>query len=80
MSMEILNEHPAMRYRPFGRRTNAAVSVLGRGAMRLPLRDGAIDEAAAVDLIEAGFQGGINYIDTAYTTTRGRASGRSAAR
>ena len=70
--MEILNEHPAMRYRPFGRRTNAAVSVLGMGAMRLPLRDGAIDEAAAVDLIEAGFQGGINYIDTAYIYNEGQ--------
>lgn len=69
--MEILNYKPAMRYRAFGARTNVLVSALGMGAMRLPMRDGDIDDARAIDLIETGFQGGINYIDTAYVYNGG---------
>ena len=65
--MEIRNYRPTMRYRPFGTRTDVLVSMLGIGAMRLPLTaEGAIDETRAVELMEAGLERGINYIDTAY--------------
>jgi predicted aldo/keto reductase-like oxidoreductase len=69
--MEIVNYRPAMRYRPFGSRTNVLVSALGMGAMRLPMRDGRIDDARAVELIEAALQGGVNYVDTAYVYNDG---------
>ncbi|HPW76096.1 MAG TPA: hypothetical protein PLJ32_08960 [Kiritimatiellia bacterium] len=64
--MGILNYNPAMRYRPFGTRTGVLVSALGFGAMRLPQSEGHIDLPRAIDLIETGLDGGINYIDTAY--------------
>ena len=70
--MEIRNYKPTMRYRPFGARTNVLVSMLGIGAMRLPLTpEGAIDETRANELIETGLEGGINYIDTAYVYNDG---------
>ena len=69
--MEILNYKPAMRYRPFGEKTNVLVSMLGFGAMRLPMAEGQIDVPRAVDLIETGLCGGINYIDTAYVYNDG---------
>jgi predicted aldo/keto reductase-like oxidoreductase len=70
--MEIRNYKPTMRYRPFGNRTDVLVSMLGIGAMRLPLTsEGAIDETRAVELIEAGLERGINYIDTAYVYNDG---------
>ena len=70
--MEIRNYKPTMRYRPFGARTNVLVSMLGIGAMRLPLKPaGVIDETRATELIETGLEGGINYIDTAYVYNDG---------
>ena len=69
--MEIRNYKPTMRYRPYGTRTEVLVSMLGIGAMRLPLANGKIDDARAIDLIETGFEGGINYIDTAYVYNDG---------
>ena len=69
--MEVLNYKPTMRYRPFGSRTNVLVSMLGFGAMRLPLSEGRIDGPRAIDVIETGFNGGINYIDTAYVYNDG---------
>jgi hypothetical protein len=70
--MEIRNYKPTMRYRPFGARTNVLVSMLGIGAMRLPLTpEGTIDETRANELIETGLEGGINYIDTAYVYNDG---------
>jgi len=70
--MEIRNYKPTMRYRPFGTRTDVLVSMLGIGAMRLPLTpEGAIDETRAIELIEAGLDRGINYIDTAYVYNDG---------
>lgn len=69
--MEMLNYKPAMRYRPFGAKSDVLVSMLGVGAMRLPMRDGKIDEAKAVELVETGLAGGINYIDTAYVYNEG---------
>ncbi len=70
--MEIRNYKPTMRDRPFGARTDVLVSMLGIGAMRLPLTpEGAIDETRANELIETGLEGGINYIDTAYVYNDG---------
>ena len=69
--MEILNYKPAMRYRSFGTKTNVQVSTLGFGAMRLPMTEGRIDVARAADLIAAGLDGGINYVDTAYVYNDG---------
>lgn len=54
-----------MKYRKMGK-TGAEVSALGFGAMRLPVREGKVDEAEAVKMIRAGIDGGINYVDTAY--------------
>ncbi len=42
------------------------VSQLGFGAMRLPTRDGAIDEAEAIAMIRDSIDAGINYVDTAW--------------
>lgn len=69
--MEIRNEKPTMRYRPYGAKTDVLVSMLGIGAMRLPMADGKINVSSAVDLIETGLDGGINYIDTAYVYNDG---------
>ncbi len=69
--MEIRNYKPTMRYRPYGRKTEVLVSMLGIGAMRLPMADGKIDDRRAIDLIETGLEGGINYIDTAYVYNDG---------
>ena len=54
-----------MKYRKMGK-TGAEVSALGFGAMRLPVREGKVDEAEAIKMIRAGIDGGINYVDTAY--------------
>jgi predicted aldo/keto reductase-like oxidoreductase len=69
--MEILNYNSSMLYRPFGSRTNVLVSMLGFGAMRLPSVDGKIDHARAIELLEYGLDGGINYVDTAYVYNEG---------
>jgi uncharacterized protein len=58
-----------MQYRKFGR-LDWQVSALGMGAMRLPVIDNdpkQINEAAAIGLIRRAIDGGINYVDTAYT-------------
>ena len=54
-----------MKYRKMGK-TGAEVPALGFGAMRLPVREGKVDEAEAIKMIRAGIDGGINYVDTAY--------------
>ena len=42
------------------------VSILGFGAMRLPMSGNAVNEDAAISLMREGVDMGINYIDTAY--------------
>jgi predicted aldo/keto reductase-like oxidoreductase len=58
-----------MKFRKFGS-LNWEVSVLGFGAMRLPVigKDAShIDESEAINMIRHAVDQGVNYIDTAYT-------------
>jgi predicted aldo/keto reductase-like oxidoreductase len=63
-----------MRYREFGN-TGIKISALGFGGMRLPMveRDGVshIDEDKSIQLLQRGFELGINYVDTAYFYSNG---------
>lgn len=59
-----------MLYRKFPRCSHD-VSILGFGAMRLPLAGdqqdpGNINEQLAIEMIRTAIDGGVNYIDTAY--------------
>ncbi|MCP4752656.1 MAG: aldo/keto reductase [Proteobacteria bacterium] len=57
-----------MKYRPFGN-LDWQVSVLGFGAMRLPVVDkdqSKIDEPEAIKMIRHAIDNGVNYVDTAY--------------
>jgi len=57
-----------MQYRPFGK-TGFDASILGFGAMRLPVLNNdmrQIDEPAAIAMIRVAVDGGVNYVDTAY--------------
>ncbi len=42
------------------------ISGLGFGTMRLPLRDGKIDEAQTFEMVDYALNSGVNYFDTAY--------------
>ena len=42
------------------------LSILGFGCMRLPVKNGSIDEADAVRLIRSAIDQGVNYVDTAW--------------
>jgi predicted aldo/keto reductase-like oxidoreductase len=54
-----------MQYRKMGK-TGLDASILGFGAMRLPVKDGAIDEQQAREMLDYAIAYGINYVDTAY--------------
>ncbi len=46
---------------------NEKLSLLGFGAMRLPCdASGTVDEAQVAEMVRIAFEGGVNYIDTAY--------------
>ena len=57
-----------MQYREFGN-TGEKLSILGFGAMRLPVLDGdttKIDVPKATEMVRYAFDQGVNYLDTAY--------------
>jgi predicted aldo/keto reductase-like oxidoreductase len=54
-----------MQYRKMPKNGDA-LSVLGFGCMRLPLKDGVIDEARAIRQIRGAIDQGVNYLDTAW--------------
>lgn len=58
-----------MQYRSFGK-TGCKVSVLGFGAMRMPVNNpedaGDINEQKAIELIRYAIDSGVNYVDTAF--------------
>ena len=57
-----------MLYRPFGK-TGEKVSILGFGAMRLPVVDhhhDQIDIPLATEMLHYALDHGVNYVDTAY--------------
>jgi len=65
-----------MEYRDFGK-TGVKVSILGFGAMRLPMTSSSdgkkiIKEEESIKMMHRAFELGINYIDTAYPYCRGQ--------
>lgn len=52
-----------MIYKSFA---DKSLSMLGLGAMRLPQKDGKIDEQHALKIVDIAYKNGINYFDTAY--------------
>lgn len=54
-----------MQYRQFGK-LDFRVSVLGFGAMRLPVKEDKIDETEATAMLHYAIDHGLNYVDTAY--------------
>lgn len=60
-----------MLYRKFGK-CNDELSILGFGCMRLPEKEGQIDEEEAIKMIRYAVDNGVNYIDTAYIYHQGK--------
>lgn len=58
-----------MQYRPFPKLPGEPASILGFGAMRLPVRDGSpalIDEEVATGMLHHAIEHGVSYVDTAW--------------
>ena len=53
-------------------RNGDELSILGFGCMRLPTKNGSIDESRSVALIRSAIEEGVNYFDTAYIYQNGR--------
>ena len=47
-------------------KNGSKMSILGFGCMRLPTKNGNIDEQRSIDLIRSAARAGVNYFDTAY--------------
>ena len=54
------------------RKNGSKMSILGFGCMRLPTKNGNIDEQRSIDLIRSAARAGVNYFDTAYIYHRGK--------
>jgi len=48
------------------------LSILGFGCMRLPTKNGGIDEPRAINMIHEAIEKGVNYFDTAYIYQNGK--------
>ena len=48
------------------------LSILGFGCMRLPTKNGGIDEPRAINMIHDAIEKGVNYFDTAYIYQKGK--------
>lgn len=65
-----------MNYRTYGKKIDFKVSALGMGTMRLPTKpEGDVDGPQAIVLMEAAFDAGVNYADTAYPYHDGTSEG-----
>ena len=53
-------------------KNGSKMSILGFGCMRLPTKNGNIDEQRSIELIRSAARAGVNYFDTAYIYHRGK--------
>ena len=49
-----------------------SLSILGFGCMRLPKKNGSIDEPRSINMIHEAIEKGVNYFDTAYIYQNGK--------